>query len=88
VVLLVKRSGREDCKINIKRRQNTRRQHDGIQSNSVINQSINTISDARLGPGVCRTKKTETLFARVKRPLGLLMGNPNEKVDEFTPDAR
>ena len=33
-------------------------------------------------------QKTETLFARVKRPLGLLMGNPNEKVDEFTPDAR
>ena len=29
----------------------------GIQSNSVINQSINTISDARFGPGVCQTKK-------------------------------
>ena len=33
-------------------------------------------------------KKTETLFARVKRPLGLLMRNPTEEVDEFTPDAR
>ena len=29
----------------------------GIQSNSVINQSINTTNDARFGPGVCRTKK-------------------------------
>ena len=87
MVLLVKRGGREDCKINIKRRQNTRRQHDGIKSNSVINQSINTIDDARIGPGVCQTK-TETLFARMKMPLGLLMGNPKEKVDKFTPDAR
>ena len=60
----------------------------GIQSNSVINQSINTTNDAWFGPGVCRTKKTETLFARVKRPLGLLMRNPTEEVDEFTPDAR
>ena len=57
VLLLVKRSVREECKINIKKRQNTERQHDGIKSNSVIYQSINTIDDARVGPGVCQTKK-------------------------------
>ena len=66
MVLLVKRGGREDCKINIKRSQNTIRQHDGIKSNSVINQSINTIDDARIGPGVCQTKNGNPFCTREK----------------------